>query len=84
MARGSFGTPMTVHRLPTRPPDLRRKGTCPRCFAMQGEQCRDRPGTPPPNGVHGERLRANDVDPAKLPPYRGRRGRGRRRRPGAR
>ncbi|MER6913995.1 hypothetical protein ABT354_20170 [Streptomyces sp. NPDC000594] len=62
---------MTVHRLPRRPPDLRRKGTCPKCFAMQGEQCRDRPRTPPPNGVHPERLRANGVDRAALPPYSG-------------
>ncbi|TXS64233.1 hypothetical protein [Streptomyces sp. sk2.1] len=73
MTRGRYGTLMTIRRLPAQPPGLRRKGTCPKCYAMQGEQCRDRPGTPPPNGVHGERLRANDVAPAALPPYRGRR-----------
>lgn len=84
MARGSYGTPMTVHRLPRRPPDLRRQGTCPKCYAMQGEQCRAHPGTPPRNGVHTERLKANGIDPQTLPPYRGlgskRRGRGKPRR----
>lgn len=71
MARGTYGTPMTVHRLPARPVDLRRQGTCPKCYAMQGEQCRDRPHVPPANGVHGERLKANGIAPESLPPYRG-------------
>ncbi|MFG2174722.1 hypothetical protein ACGFMO_25740 [Streptomyces niveus] len=46
-----------------------------------GEQCRDRPHTPPRNGVHAERLQANGIDPAALPPYRRRGGR-KRGRPG--
>ncbi|MEV8393469.1 MULTISPECIES: hypothetical protein [unclassified Streptomyces] len=62
---------MTVHRLPRRRPDPQRQGTCPKCYAMQGEQCRDRPNTPPRNGVHAERLTAAGIDPATLPPHRG-------------
>jgi len=80
VVRGKYGTPMTVHRLPARPVDLRRQGTCPKCYAMQGEQCRERPHVPPSNGVHTARLKANGIDPASLPPYQrpgGRRKRGR-------
>ncbi|WP_326615279.1 hypothetical protein OG949_41015 (plasmid) [Streptomyces scopuliridis] len=62
---------MSIVRLPKRQPDPRRQGTCPKCYAMQGERCLDRPNTPPRKGVHGERLKANGIDPKTLPPYRG-------------
>ncbi|GAA2358910.1 hypothetical protein GCM10010246_55980 [Streptomyces cuspidosporus] len=67
MARGTYGTPMTTFRAPRRRPDPRRKGRCPKCQAMQGERCFDRPR----NGVHPERLKANGIDPKDLPPLRG-------------
>ena len=67
MARGSYGTPMTTFRVPQRRADPRRKGRCPKCQAMQGERCFDRPR----NGVHPERLKANGIDPKTLPPLRG-------------
>ncbi|TSB32004.1 hypothetical protein [Streptomyces benahoarensis] len=66
MPRGSYGTPMTVFRLPRQPSDPRRQGRCPKCQAMQGERCFDRPK----NGVHGERLHAHGIDPKSLPPLR--------------
>ncbi|MGP3990775.1 zinc finger domain-containing protein [Streptomyces sp. 3N207] len=71
MPRGSYGTPMTTFRVPRRKPDPRRQGTCPKCYAMQGEPCRARPGLRPRNGVHTERLKANGIDPKTLPVYQG-------------
>lgn len=69
--RGSYGTPMTVVRIPRQKPDPRRQGTCPKCFAMQGERCMAMRGErsfhgAPRGGVHRERLKANGIDPAMV------------------
>lgn len=92
LPRGSYGTPMTTFRVPRRKPDPRRQGTCPKCYAMQGEPCRARPGVRPRNGVHAVRLKANGIDPKTLPADQGgaagkqrrrKKGQQRQRRPGA-
>jgi hypothetical protein len=53
MAKGSYGTPMTIIRVPARTADPRRATSCPRCYALAGSPCKD--GTARAPRLHRER-----------------------------
>jgi hypothetical protein len=65
---------MTTFRVARQKPDPRRKGRCPKCFAIQGELCVAMRGERavgsrvkrPRGGVHRERLTLNGIDPATV------------------